>query len=250
MNYFTSDKLRLAYRDEGEGDPILLIHGFASNSFVNWVYPGWSQVLMKSGRRVLAIDNRGHGESDKPHDSAFYSADQMAEDARRLLDHLDLERADIMGYSMGARITAFLAINHPDRVRSAVFGGLGINMIRGMQSSQEIIDALEAPTLADVPDEKGLAYRKFAEATRSDLKALAACMTASRKPISAEHVSGITAPVLVAIGTKDDVSGSGQELADLIPGARALDIPGRDHMVAVGDKVYKAGVLEFLGQRP
>ena len=126
MQHFDSDGLNIAYLDEGEGDPILLIHGFASNVRTNWIGPGWVTMFKQAGRRVIALDNRGHGDSDKPHDPDYYDAALMAEDARRLLDHLEIEKADVMGYSMGARITAFLSINHPDRVRSAVFGGLGI----------------------------------------------------------------------------------------------------------------------------
>jgi pimeloyl-ACP methyl ester carboxylesterase len=110
---FDSDGVRLAFIDEGEGDPVLLIHGFASSVRTNWIEPGWVSLLTKSGYRVIAIDNRGHGESEKLHDRALYSAPLMAEDARRLLDHVGVSRADVMGYSMGARITAFLALAHP-----------------------------------------------------------------------------------------------------------------------------------------
>eukprot|EP00873_Tetraselmis_striata_P008428 jgi/Tetstr1/428692/TSEL_018680.t1 len=173
MPHFESAGLRLAYLDEGRGEPILLIHGFASNKQVNWVYPGWVEMLVKAGRRVIAIDNRGHGESQGSHNPDDYGAPTMAEDARRLLDHLDLPRVDVMGYSM----------------------------------------ALEAEKLSD---------------------------------ISKEEVARITQPVLVAVGTRDEIAGSASELAALMPRAEVLDIPNRDHMVAVGDKVYKAGALAFL----
>ncbi len=92
-------------------------------------------------------------------------------------------------------------------------------------------------------------FRAFAEQTKSDLRALAACIRGSRQTLAREQVADIHVPVLVAVGTKDPVAGSARELADLIPGARALDIPGRDHMLAVGDKVFKAGVIDFLSQR-
>jgi pimeloyl-ACP methyl ester carboxylesterase len=112
------------------------------------------------------------------------------------------------------------------------------------------VAALEAPSLADVTDPDGRAFRSFAEQTKSDLKALAACMRRRRKLINLGELARLTVPVLVAVGTKDSVSGSGPELAALIPRARALDIPDRDHMLAVGDKVFKAGVIEFLNERP
>ena len=135
-------------------------------------------------------------------------------------------------------------------MRSAILGGLGIRLIEGVGLPERIAAALEAPSLDDVSDPTGRTFRIFAEQTKSDRKALAACMRGSRQTLSREQVGGIKAPVLVAVGTKDDVAGSAQALAALIPGARALDIPGRDHMLAVGDKVFKAGVLEFLNQRP
>ncbi len=131
IEYFEHDGLRLAYRQDGEGDPILLIHGFASSSLVNWVSPGWFRTLTEAGYRVIAIDNRGHGLSAKPHDADEYTPTKMAADAAALLDHLGIEKAHVMGYSMGARISAFLALEHPERVHSAVFGGLGIGMVTG-----------------------------------------------------------------------------------------------------------------------
>ena len=103
MNSFSSNGIEIAYIDEGAGAPVLLIHGFASNVVTNWVDPGWVRTLVRAGYRVVAFDNRGHGRSEKLYDEAVYGAELMAEDARRLLDHLDIARADVMGYSMGAR---------------------------------------------------------------------------------------------------------------------------------------------------
>jgi pimeloyl-ACP methyl ester carboxylesterase len=169
---------------------------------------------------------------------------------RALLDHLQVERADVMGYSMGARITAFLAVAQPRRVRSAVLGGLGIRLVDGVGLPESIAEALEAPALADVSDPQGIMFRAFAEQTKSDLKALAACIRGSRQTLDREQAGAIAVPTLVAVGTKDPIAGSASALAALIPGARALDIPDRDHMLAVGDRVFKAGVLAFLDQRP
>lgn len=249
MPSFTHDGIQISFLDEGNGSAIVLVHGFASNKEVNWVGPSWVSTLVRAGRRVIALDNRGHGHSGKLYQPADYHTEKMAEDVRALLDHLGIERAHVMGYSMGARITAYLAVKHPERVRSAILGGLGIRLVDGVGLPESIADALEAPSLADVSDPTGRTFRAFAEQTRSDLKALAACIRGSRQVLSREQVAGIGIPVLVAVGSKDDVAGSPQELAALIPGAKALAIPDRDHMLAVGDKVYKTGVLDFLNQR-
>jgi pimeloyl-ACP methyl ester carboxylesterase len=151
---------------------------------------------------------------------------------------------------MGARICAYLAVAHSARVRSVTLGGLGIRLVEGVGLPESIAEALEAPSLEDVTDSTGRTFRAFAEQTKSDLKALAACIRGSRQTLTRAEVAAIKVAVLVAVGTKDPVAGSAQELAALIPNARALDIPDRDHMLAVGDRVFKAGVLDFLNQRP
>ncbi len=245
---FLSDGIPIAYIDEGEGPAVLLIHGFASNHRVNWVSTSWTRDLAAAGRRVIAFDNRGHGESGKPHDPDAYPAPVMAEDARRLLDHLGIERADVIGYSMGARIAAFLALAHPDRVRNVVFSGLGDAMLKGIGGSAEIAAALRADSAADVADEEARGFRTFADQTGSDREALAACITSARQVISAEELAGIGVPVLVAVGSEDMIAGSAEGLAALIPGAEAFVIPGRDHMKAVGDRQHKAAVLAFLSR--
>lgn len=250
MPSFNNNDVEIAYLDEGEGEPIVLIHGFASTKEVNWVSPGWVSTLTRAGRRVIALDNRGHGQSGKLYDPADYHTTRMAEDVQALLEHLKIARADVMGYSMGARITAFLALKDPERVRSAILGGLGIRLVDGVGLPESIAVALEAPSLAEVTDTMGRMFRAFADQTKSDRRALAACIRGSRQVLSKEEVAQIKAPTLIAVGTADPIAGSPHDLARLIPGARALDIPGRDHMLAVGDKVYKAGVLKFLAQRP
>jgi pimeloyl-ACP methyl ester carboxylesterase len=247
---FRHDGVDIAFLDEGQGEPIVLVHGFASTVQVNWVYPGWVATLTQAGRRVIALDNRGHGASTKLYDPAAYHSATMAEDVRALIDHLDLGRADVMGYSMGARITAFFAFAHPARTRRAVLGGLGIRLVDGVGLPESIADALEAPALADVHDPMGRTFRAFAEQTGSDLKALAACIRGSRQILSREQVAMIRAPILVAVGTKDEVAGSAGELAALLPAGHAFDIPGRDHMLAVGDKAFKQAVLTFLAESP
>jgi pimeloyl-ACP methyl ester carboxylesterase len=247
---FSTGSVELAYIDEGDGEPVVLVHGFASSKEVNWVTPGWIATLTGAGRRAIAFDNRGHGASTKLYDPALYHTELMADDIRALLDHLGLARADVMGYSMGARNTAFLALKNGDRVRSAILGGLGIHLVEGAGLPQSIAEALEAPSIDAVTDPQGRMFRAFADQTKSDRMALAACIRGSRQSLSRSDAARIDVPMLIAVGTKDPIAGSPHELAAVIPGSRALDIPGRDHMLSVGDRIFKESVLKFLAERP
>jgi pimeloyl-ACP methyl ester carboxylesterase len=170
----------------------------------------------------------------------------MAADALALIDHLRLGEVDIMGYSMGARVAALFAIAYPDRVRRAVLAGLASRMITGIGGSQAIAEALEAPGREAVTDPNARAFRIFAEQTKSDLRALAACIRSSREKISAESLSGIRVPVLVVAGDQDEVAGDVETLVAAIPGAVGLTLPNRNHMNAVGDRGFKKAVLDFL----
>ena len=255
MQEFLSDGVRLAFLDfapEGEdrGEPILLIHGFASNHGVNWLFPQWVRTLTKAGRRTIVFDNRGHGRSEKLYDPALYRPWIMARDAVNLLDRLGIERADVMGYSMGARIAAHMALAAPEHLRGLVLGGLGIHLVDGAGLPIGIADAMEAESLAELTDPMQIMFRAFAEATKSDLRALAACMRGSRDAMSALEVAAIEAPTLICVGSEDDVAGDPLALASLMQNARALVIAGRDHNRAVGDKETKQGVLAFLESLP
>lgn len=254
MQHFQHDGFDIAFIDRqperGAGEPVLLIHGFASNHFTNWVSPGWMKTLADAGYRPIAFDNRGHGESSKSYDTADYTPQKMASDAAALLDHLEIDEAHVMGYSMGARISAFLALAEPQRIATLVFGGLGIGMVDGVGDWDPIAAALSADDPAKITHERGRMFRNFADQTKSDRRALAACIETSRLELSEAEMARITQPTLIAVGTRDDIAGSPSELAALMPNAVAFDIEGRDHMLAVGDKTYKARVLEFLAEHP
>jgi len=250
MPHFNSDGIDIAYFDEGAGDPVLLIHGFASNKEINWVGPSWVKTLTEAGYRAIGFDHRGHGASGKVYEPELYNTACMAQDAKNLLDHLGLERADLIGYSMGARVSAFMALLFPHQVRSVVLGGLGIHLVDGVGLPQSIADAMDAPSLDAVEDPMGRMFRAFADANKQDLKALAACIRGSRQVLTPQEVGRIFQPVLVAVGTRDLVAGDPRPLAALLPDGEVLDIPNRDHNPAVGDKAFKRGVLEFLARRP
>ena len=249
MQSFEHSGFELFYLDEGTGPPVLLIHGFASNARVNWVEPGWVDTLTRSGFRVIAIDNRGHGESTKSHERSDYDPELMADDAIALLEHLGVPRAHAMGYSMGSRIVAFAALNYPTKIASVVFGGLGEAMVKSNGAWETIASALLVEDPETIDDQRARAFRNFADQTKSDRAALAACISGSRKLLSEAQVRRITQQALVVVGATDDIAGKPEPLAALLPNGEYLAIAGRDHMRTVGDKAYKKRVVEFFKEQ-
>ncbi|MCX7899088.1 MAG: alpha/beta hydrolase, partial [Methylocystis sp.] len=194
MEMLLSEGVELAYLDfppiaEDRHEPIVLIHGFASTHAVNWLFTQWVKTLTEDGRRVIIFDNRGHGRSTKLYDPAAYSLDTMADDATRLLDHLSIPRADIMGYSLGARIAIALALKAPERVRSLILGGVGMNLIDEAGVPDGMAEAMEAERIEDVEDSMLKIFRGFAESTRSDLAALAACARGAHEMIDPKRLA-------------------------------------------------------------
>jgi pimeloyl-ACP methyl ester carboxylesterase len=237
----------LAFDDVGAGPPVVLVHGFASNRQTNWIGPGWYDALTKAGRRVIALDLRGHGASDKPHDPAAYDEAVMAHDVIALLDHLGLPNADYIGYSMGGFIGVSAAALAPDRWCRIVLAGIGKNYVMtSIVDPKDIAEGLLAPTLDDVRGQVPRQFRRFAESSGNDLKALAACMMRPRHSLTAVELTHVRNRVLVVTGDRDTISGPPEPLAALFPNGECAPIPGRDHMNAVGDKVHKSIVLDFL----
>ena len=253
MNSFISKGIRISFVDlqpeSGNAHPIVLVHGFASTHKVNWVDTSWTSTLLKAGYRVIAFDNRGHGESEKLYDSKLYSPAEMANDLINLLDHLGLSTAHVMGYSMGARIAAVAAVQHQNRLESVILGGLGIHLVEGEGLPPGIADALELEDGQKIHDPVQRMFRDFAERNRGDLKALAACMRGSRKGLTQDDLAQIKIPILIAVGSKDLIAGDPIRLSALIPRSNVFIIEGRDHNLAVGDRTYKAEVLDFLARQ-
>ena len=250
MRFFRHEGFDLAYIDRrpasGTAEPVLLIHGFASNHFTNWVAPGWVKTLNDAGYRAIAFDNRGHGASSKSYDPPDYHPARMAGDAAALLGHLGIGHAHVFGYSMGARVSAYLALGEPQLVATLILGGLGAGMVDGVGDWDSIAEALLAADPAAIANPRARVFRMFADQTKSDLKALAACIETSRELLSEADVSRITQPTLIAVGTRDDIGGSAEALAGLMPNAVAFAVEDRDHMLAVGDRTFKKRALEFL----
>lgn len=242
---FESAGVRLAYDDVGGGPPVVLVHGLASDRHTNWRRPGWYDALTEAGRRVVALDSRGHGDSDKPHESAAYGIETMAADVTRLLDHLSLPEADVIGYSMGARIAVTLLLDHADRVNAAVLGGVGAEGVSSPPAQDAIVAALEAADPSTIDHPAGRQIRAFADRQGGDRRALAAAMDAA-SGVALEALTAVTAPVLVVAGADDRLAGEPRPLAAAIPNATAVVVPDRAHNTTVGDPRFRAAAVDFL----
>ena len=242
---FDSDGVRLHYEvhGPGTGTPVVLVHGFASDYRLNWVGTRWQETLTHAGYRVIGLDCRGHGHSDKPHDEAAYAVGVMAQDVVRLLDHVDVQTAHYLGYSMGARIGLEVVLRNPDRIDRAVLGGLGA--VGAIGHAAEIAHAFRIREPTD--DSVARTFYSFASARPSnDLEALAACIVGLRPQADPPQLGSVTTPILIVVGDQDELADGAAELIELIPSARLVTIPGRDHLSAVTAREFKRAALEFL----
>ena len=226
---------------------MVLHHGFGASAKLNWLGAGVIAALTAAGRRVIALDARGHGESDKPHDPAFYGEDRMARDVSELIDHLGFPEFDLVGYSMGA-IVSLIAGSREPRIRRLVIGGVGDGILAqgGVDTrvvdNKDIVKALLADDPADIPP-SARGFRQLADATGADRKALAAqASVVHAKPIPLDR---ITAPTLVIAGDDDPLAVHPERLAAAIPGARSLLVSG-DHRSAVAAPAFAQAIVEFL----
>jgi pimeloyl-ACP methyl ester carboxylesterase len=233
--FHSFDGLELAYADVGTGDPVFLLHGFAADHVSNWV---------ATGRRVIAPDARGHGQSSKPHDPSAYADDAMVRDLQALMDHLGAESVDVVGYSMGAIVAGRLAVREP-RVRSLVLGGVG-SQWGGEQrplGTVPIADALEADDPDSIRSPVAAAFRRFADSTGADRLALAA--TQRSRHGETTDVTAITVPTLILVGDADQLAGSPEALAARIPNASFRVLEG-NHLSAVRDPNFSASIVAFV----
>lgn len=244
QRFSSFDGCSLAYFESGKGSPVVLLHGFAADSRRNWFEPGIYDAIRLSGRRVIALDARGHGESEKPHDAAAYAHGAMVRDAQCLLDHLGLEGVDVCGYSMGAITTLGLSAGEK-RLRSIMLGGLGAGVLDGRLASHagEIADALEAEDPATITSARARAFRAFADATGADRVALAAIQR-SRRSEDRRTAMRVDIPAMVIAGARDDLVGDPRELAERI-GAEATIVAG-NHLTAIYAPEFTTALVEFL----
>jgi len=250
-HYFEADGLRIAYDDLGAGEPVVLLHGFTADRRLNWRLTGWYDTLRDAGYRVIAADARGHGQSDKPSDVEAYRPEGIAGDTVRLLDHLGLRKAKLVGYSMGARNAAWLLTRHPSRFSAVVIGGQGLNLLAARDARRWAArgfrltaDNSRHESLA-VPSMVPLYHRVTRRGGR--MGALAACLLGGFPSLRASEFAKVRVPTLVAVGGKDRLAGSPIPLASSIPGAKAVVVPGCSHLSTVSDRFFKGAVLGFFG---
>jgi len=257
-HFFESAGVRIRYRVFGTGEPVVLVHGFTGR-LEGWIDSGFAQALAERFR-VIAFDCRGHGRSDKPHDPARYGP-EMGEDIIRLLDHLGLPRAHVIGYSMGAHILARLLVAHPERLLSATLGGAPGRL--GWTDADEARVALEAAELEAgqlttqiLRLEPGLSDHDVAVRSRAiligqDRLALAASRRANRaQAVSEVELRAVHVPTLGIVGSKDPYRAGFEQLKHWMPQATIVVIPGATHASAEQHPTFLKAVLDFLNAAP
>lgn len=256
LPFFINKGVKIYYEIHGEGPDLLLIHGFASNLENNWKSTNWVNTLKNSNKLIL-LDNRGHGKSDKPIDPKLYG-NNMVEDVIGLLEHLSIKRANFFGYSMGARITLKTIIEHPEKIKCAIIGGFSIPNPDNEQAKVYhalIADALRAESLKDVKNPIGKRFRQFAESTGENLLALAAVTEGwgfdkdpefSSTSQIRKTLKKIKIPLLSVCGSDDILLQNKTIFAELVPGASHFQIQGKDHLTVVPDPKFHFIVKEYL----
>lgn len=245
----------IAFSDQGQGDAIVLVHGFAASSRENWDKAGWIQMLVRANRRVVAVDLLGHGESDKPHAPSAYSLSGFATDVLAVTEHLQLKKPDLVGFSLGARVLLHLLERRPERYLLGVLCGVGDALLvpRAEREQIALAEALDAPSVLQAPEGLARQFRQFAEAQNQDLKALAACARGlGDTPVewTRDRVLQIRNEIFVVAGSADELAGSAPVLAASFPNARGKQIPGCGHMDCLTQPMLKGAVMDFLAGIP
>jgi pimeloyl-ACP methyl ester carboxylesterase len=257
--FFDSNGVKIRYTVQGQGEPVLLIHGFTANIEKNWT-PDLMKTLTKDFQ-VIALDNRGHGKSDKPHDPKKYGM-EMVEDAVRLLDHLKIKKAHVVGYSMGAMITNKLMTTYPDRFITATLGGAaGIREGGDTKRFDAIAESLEqgkgfGPLFAALtppgrpkPTEEQVQQMNSFLMMGNDPKALAAVARAFKDlAVAEDKLKANRIPTLALIGEIDPLKKGVDELKGHLANLKIVVIDGADHITAFSSPEFSRHLSAFLTQ--
>lgn len=252
--FFDSNGLQIHYEIFGQGNPMILVHGWSSDLKQNWVETGWVEAL-QTVRQVIALDCRGHGQSDKPYDQNVYSYGIMAQDVLNLMDYLNIAKADIFGYSMGAFMAVYLLGYNKERFTSVILGGIGDETEESVDASF-IAEALRTNDPSQITNPMGKLYRAFVELNpNNDLEALALSalqMWPEGFPIKLGGIglTDVDIPVLIINGKNDyPYVKSDDKLAEAIPGSKLVRIPNKNHLTVISDSWFKDEILTFLTQQ-
>ena len=249
MPFFTAAGVRLHYETYGRGRPVVLLHGFTSSFANNWVRRGWVDLLVGSGFRVVGLDFRSHGDSDRLYDERVVTTYALAADVVALLDYLDIRRAAVFGFSMGGGVALKLAIDQPARIDRVAVCGVGdaaLNRLHDPQQIAEILAAFEAQALGEILSPSAKAIRRGADLGGNDLAALAAFLRTGGWPGGLDNELPVRAPVLLVVAADDQYMGGVDELSRWLRHARVKRVPGRDHYTVLDDDEIRASVVAFL----
>lgn len=252
MASFTSDGVSIAYDDVtpagGAERTIVLIHGFASNRNEGWKRTGWYSAFERRRMRVIALDQRGHGESAKLYEPQAYEREKLAGDVLALMDHLGVGRADLFGYSMGTRTALAAAMAAPERVSNLILGGIGGKLLEPAPPvvGEPMAEAMLADDPAAIKEPMLRSFRQFADEQGEDRQALAAVTRVKNRPLDREAMAALPMPVLVVAGQGDTGAGDPEALARVFPHGHGVTVPGCDHFSAIPHALTKAAVFDFL----
>jgi pimeloyl-ACP methyl ester carboxylesterase len=259
LQAFDANGVKICYTVEGKGEPVVLIHGFSVNYQGQWALPGVTRELAKD-YQVISFDNRGHGRSGKPHDPKQYGM-EMVEDVIRLLDHLKIKRAHVVGYSLGAFITLKLLTTHPDRLLTATLGGAGRGKATDMGFLDELAGSLEQgkgfgplllrltpPGKAPPTEQEIQSVNQFLTAM-NDVKALAAVVRGMKElTVSEEKLKANQVPTLALIGDQDPLKEGVDALRGQLPNLQVVVLKGADHLNAFARPEFVGGLKVFLAK--
>ncbi len=253
QRFEATDGVGIAYRTwgaAGQGPTVVLHHGYSASAVMNWELPGVVAALTQAGRRVVALDARGHGDSDAPHDPALYGEDRMARDLVELFDRLGLGEVDLVGYSMGS-VASLIVATRESRIRRLIVGGIGESVVElgGVDtrifSPDELAKLLRSGHSGEGIDPGIAAFLMLAAATKADREALAVqALAFHRDPVDLDRIA---APTLVIAGDADPLAANPERLASAIPGGKLRVLAG-DHFTTVGHPEFAAEIVTFLGE--